>query len=398
MITRGRLLYEVAAWEFRRWFKLRDQVITLILSVVIGLVVWGGVTLVSRDRAGPVTVAVIGSDVLPFTLPEQSRIRLTPNDGRSERELRQAVTAEDLDGLLIIRNNTGATLLVREEPSWLPELQTSLTRERRGQTLTALDLSERDLAMVLAPYPIDVEYDDNVAGPTSRAAKVTAITIVVLMVFGVMLGLGLQFVAITGEKQLRVTEQIVSAISPQTWIDAKILGVSMVALVTLLTYALSILLFLAMSWLVGQDIPIPVGVVGPEVWLVLLPLGLAGFLFWNTFFAAVAATIDDPNTSARGSLMMLPILPVVLALVRLGSPDTALTQFLAIFPVTSPAFLPLRLMLTHVPLWEILAALILLVGSVAFMRRMAGKIFGAGILTYGKEPSWSEMIRWARSV
>jgi ABC-2 type transport system permease protein len=137
--------------------------------------------------------------------------------------------------------------------------------------------------------------------------------------------------------------------------------------------------------------------VGPEVWLVLIPLAALGFLFWNTAFAAVAATIDDPNTSARGGLMMLPLLAMVLAFLRIGNPDGALTQFLAVFPVTSPAFLTLRLMLTTVPVWEIILALVLLLAAVALMRRAAGKIFGMGILMYGKEPSWTEMLRWIRS-
>ena len=54
-------------------------------------------------------------------------------------------------------------------------------------------------------------------------------------------------------------------------------------------------------------------------------------------------------------------------------------------------------MLTTVPIWEMLLSLALLIGAVALMRRAAGKIFGMGILMYGKEPTWTEMLRWVRS-
>jgi len=54
-------------------------------------------------------------------------------------------------------------------------------------------------------------------------------------------------------------------------------------------------------------------------------------------------------------------------------------------------------MLTTVPIWEILLSLTLLIAAVAFMRRAAGKIFGMGILMYGKEPTWTEMLRSIRT-
>ena len=50
-----------------------------------------------------------------------------------------------------------------------------------------------------------------------------------LMMLGVFTGIAYQFIVITGEKQLRVTEQVVSAITPQMWIDGKILGISLLA-------------------------------------------------------------------------------------------------------------------------------------------------------------------------
>lgn len=396
-MARARLVYEVTIWEFRRWYKIRDQVITLVLSLVIGLAVWGGITLLSRNAAEPVTIAVQGREVLPLTLPQSGRITLVPDDGRSETALRQAVDNEEIDGLLLIETTDRARLVVKKDPVWLPELQATLTEARRARGLGNLGISSVQLAEVLAPYDVAVSYTASASEPTSRPVRITAVVILVLMLVGVMMGLAYQFVAITGEKQTRVTEQVVSAITAQTWIDGKILGISLVALATLLTYLVSIVIFLAMSWVVGRNIPIPLGVVGPEIWLVLIPLAALGFLFWNTAFAAVAATIDDPNTSARSGLMMLPLLSMGLVFLRIGNPEGALTQFLAVFPVTSPAFLTLRLMLTTVPVWEILLALVLLLAAVALMRRAAGKIFGMGILMYGKEPSWTEMLRWIRS-
>lgn len=396
-MNRGRLVYEVAIWEFRRWYKVRDQVKTLVFSLVIGVAVWGGITLLSRDQGAPVNLAVAGGDVLRFTLPQDGRIQFVPAEGRSRAELRRAVDEEEIDGLLLIESAGRASVLVRKEPTWLPELQETLTEARRAEGLRLLGISTEQLTTVLAPFDVEVTFSPGATEPTSGPVRVTAIVILILMIVGVFIGLAFQFVAITGEKQSRVTEQVVSAISPQTWIDGKILGVSAVALASLATYLVSIVLFVAISRVFGRDIPIPVGMVAPGIWLVLIPVALAGFLFWNTAFAAIAATIDDPNTSARGGLIMLPVIPLVLAFLRLDSPEGVLTQLFAVFPLTSPAFLTLRLMLTTVPTWEIVLALALLLVSVALMRRTAGKIFGMAILMYGKEPSWSEMSRWIRS-
>ena len=65
-MSRARLMYEVVIWEFWRWFKIRDQLLTLVTSLVVGLAVWGGIALVNRERGKPVTLAVVGRELLPF--------------------------------------------------------------------------------------------------------------------------------------------------------------------------------------------------------------------------------------------------------------------------------------------------------------------------------------------
>lgn len=387
---------DVARWEFRRWFKPRDQIMTLILSIVIGLAVWGGAALLDRSRSGPVTVAVLGGEDLPLAIPEDGRVQLEPAGGRARDELERALRSDELDGLLVISGETGFQLVAKRDPAWKPQLERALTAAKREAGVARLGLLEEDVMAILAPASLDVTLLDGGA-PAGRATRITAIGIILLMVLGVIMGMTYEFLSITGEKQLRVTEQIVTAIGTQRWIDGKILGTSFVSLGTMTTYAVSAVIFVGVSWLVGRDIPLPTDFISFSALATLVPIALGGFLFWNTAFAAIAATIDDPNSSARGGFLMLPAVPLALAVLAVNNPDALMTRVLSVFPLTSPAFLAVRLSMSTVPWWEILLALALLIGSVLVMRRAAGRIFALGILMYGKEPTWGEIVRWART-
>jgi ABC-2 type transport system permease protein len=287
--------------------------------------------------------------------------------------------------------------LVYKLPLWKSELAQYLTQARIQTRIRLLNITPDQFSDAFRSFSINVIFDENAHKPLSLAEKIAAGIVITLMLVSVILSLAYQFVAITGEKQLRVTEQIISAVSPQQWIDGKILGVSVYAFASLITYVISILIFVLFSGLFGPGWEIPVEITQPYIIVLLAFLGLCGLLFWNTFFAAFAATINDPNTSARGSLIFLPVVPtVIVVLLASKNPDTILMQVLSVFPVTSPAALASRLVLTEVQAWEIVAAFILLGISIWFMRIVAGKIFHLGVLMYGKEPSFKEILRWIR--
>lgn len=216
------------------------------------------------------------------------------------------------------------------------------------------------------------------------------------MLFGVFISLAYQLAAITGEKQLRITELVVSAISPQTWIDGKILGISLLSLVTMVFYSFGSIFFVMISAAFGSGWSIPVLINNPALVLLLLIISIIGFFFWNIFFTAIAATINDPNTSARGSIMFIPIIPVSLAYFAIANPNSGFIKFLSVFPVTSPTILSARLVLTEVPALEIIFSIILLFISMWYMRKLAAKIFATSILLSGKEPEWKEIMKWLR--
>ncbi len=64
--------------------------------------------------------------------------------------------------------------------------------------------------------------------------------------------------------------------------------------------------------------------------------------------------------------------------------------------LVSPIVAILRTALTKIPLWEIMASVLLLAIAVWVVIMMAARVFRIGMLMYGKPASLSEIWRWAR--
>ncbi len=395
-MTRGQMLWEITRWELLRWFKVKDLIRTVVISSLLGLVVWGGLALVER-YGGAVKIAVLNFEALPFELPPGSDLEIDASSWSSEAEAFRALEARQIDAVLRLKTADSAELVVTREPVWQGDLVAALSAKSRELKLRISGLEPGQLAELVAPIEMTTVYHETADPPSTLEEKVVAGLLVGLMMLGVFTGIAYQFVVITGEKQLRVTEQVVSAISPQMWIDGKILGISLLAFLTTVTYVVSGLVFVLVSKVFGTGVEIPLKMGDPVLWIGLSSLALGGFLMWNTFFGLIAATTDDPNTSARGSFMLLPLLPLAIAFMGLAQPDAAWMRILSILPPTSPTLLTLRWVLTEVPMWEVVLALVLLAVATRMLRRAAGKVFGLAILMYGKEPSWRETLRWIRA-
>jgi ABC-type uncharacterized transport system ATPase subunit len=271
-----------------------------------------------------------------------------------------------------------------------------LVMNHRRQRLAEAGWTEQALDRVLAAPELEVHFLDPRRGRVGRAEKVVAGAAVGLVLVTLFTSLAYLLTGITGEKQLRVTESVLAAIRPQAWIDGKILGITAYSLSGAVNFLLgSLALTLAGTWASGHVVAL--AVIRPSFLVVLAVTSGLGLLLWNCFLAAVAATVDDPNTSSRSGWLFLPILPMTLSLAVFKDPDAWFSRFLAVLPVTSLPALPVRFVLSDPGIWEITVAWGLLVLAVALTRRLAGKIFEIGMLLYGKEPTLTEILRWARS-
>lgn len=377
----------VAGWEFRRYFKWKDQVAGLVIFGVLSLLGYGASRLATGGRT--LTVAAVGIDLVA---PEGGRLRVVAAspDSASQEAL---LDTGDVNGILLRRTDGTFELKVRKDPRFLPVLQAALADVVRRERMSSAGISEAQLAMIMAPPVLDVSFSDPTRQRTGRAERLVAGVFLFLVILAVFTSMAYLLTGITGEKQLRVTESITAIVPPQAWIDGKILGIGAYAMTTILNMMIGGAL-LAVVGKYAWGFAIPEVIVRPGVLLLLVAYSVLALAMWNAAFAAFASTIDDPNTSTRTSVMFLPMIPLVMTFGVLRDPDGLASRILSLVPLTSPSAMPIRVILSNPGAAEIAVSLALLAAMAWLFRRLAGRVFEVGMLMYGKEPSLREMWRW----
>ncbi len=386
----------VAHWEFLRFASTKDLVVGMLVMAGI----YGGAQLVgdfARGRAAEQrTVAVLSAPAFGLEAPLRlGGFQLVP-EARGQAFADSLLLAGDLAAVIVPRED-GWQLRVEHDRSWQDLLRNHASALARQQELRRLDLEPHVLEVLETPPEVTtvlIGADADAAG--GRPGVLVVVIVVGVMLLGLFTGLGYVFVAITGEKTQRTTEALLSVLSPQEWIDGKILGLTGVVLVTLISYLAAWFLWQVVDWrFLGGTFSLPSGVDGMDLALSLL-FAAGGFAFWFTLFALVAATINDPNTSSRGALMFLPFIPLSVVFAGLDSPDAGWMRALSLIPGVSPSAMPLRILRGDPGPADVLISLALLVASAAALRWAAGRVFGVSMLMTGKEPGVREVWRWLR--
>ncbi|MFZ0282030.1 MAG: ABC transporter permease [Bacteroidales bacterium] len=124
---------------------------------------------------------------------------------------------------------------------------------------------------------------------------------------------------------------------------------------------------------------------------------ITGYLLYASIFAAIGSAVDNETETQQ---FMLPVtIPIILALmVAMGTmqnPESSLSFWCSLIPLTSPIVMVARLPF-GVPFWQLAVSMVLMVVTFIAFVWMAAKVYRTGILMYGKKTSWKEMWKWLR--
>lgn len=388
MISRQSLI--VARWEFLRFFKWKQQLVSylLMLGVMAAVALWSFFTDESRQQyriAVPAGFAIDNTEQFQFQRPSIS----------VEAQLAQLQSDESWHAVLT-SSDSGLVIHTQSGKKWLSQLEQVLQQYYRKQAAVGMGLTDDQLAQLEQPLAIDTQYLDQSYKGKDTPEKMIAIGALLLLFIGLTTAFGQVLMSITGEKQQRVTEQLYAILTPQQWMDGKVLGHSLSALKAMFTSALVMLLtFAVVSVFAEKSFDLAWLDISVVLWLI--PFALLGVVLCASFMGAIAASIDDPNNSGKGAVMMITWLPMLFTYLVIDSPSGWGMTLLSYLPLTSFAAMPVKLAMVELAWWQPLLSLLLLLATVWWMRRVAGRVFLRGMQLYGKEPSWGEIVRWALS-
>lgn len=242
-----------------------------------------------------------------------------------------------------------------------------------------------------------------------------------LLIYGQMV-----MTSIIEEKNNRVLELVVTSVRPFQLMLGKIAGVGLVAVTQLVVWA--VLIGIGATVIVPALIPAeameqfnavqagdlsgieagdleviqglaqaldPGFLLGIFIWLTIFLVG--GFLLYASIFAAIGSAVESVQDASQfTSFAMIPIiLGIVFGQTAAANPDSALSFWSSLFPLTSPMVMMSRLPF-GVDTWELILSAAVLLLSTVFFIWLAGKIYRVGIFMYGKKPTVKDLIRWAR--
>ncbi|MEL7478520.1 MAG: ABC transporter permease [Pseudomonadota bacterium] len=386
----------VAKWEFMQFFKWKQELIakSIMLLLALGMYLWHNQVLYQPEPQKIVS----NIELVDLQLSDDFVLR---SEAKSKDALVEAVKSGEIDGALIFKSETlpqQVTLYSQGIMSWQTDLQAQLNDYARSNAAASLNLDTEQLALLEQPLQFETNYLDEAIKDAMQQSSFTANGLLILMAIGVFMTFGQVFVAITGEKQQRVTEQLYSCMDAKTWIEGKIIGQMLHAIKAMTTTVFTALLGFAFVQVIlkGQSLDLSIFDFSVLPWFILFVL--VGIYMCTAFIAAIAAAIDDPNHSGKTAFMMIPLIPIIVGFMMMDSPSSLAVTVLSYFPLTGFVFMPMKMALIEVPFWQVVIAFVSSVIGCVLIRNMAARMFKMGMTMYGKEPDFKTMMKWAISV
>jgi ABC-2 type transport system permease protein len=333
----------------------------------------GNITLVQYDTANDATDALIKGDISEyFVIPQNYISTGVVNDYTLRKQLAPspavwAAINHFLVNNLLAGKVSAATVARIESPS-------NLVTTRLTET-GAVAPEQGGYANLIIPFVFGI---------------LLALSIIVSSTY-LLQGLG-------EEKENRVMEVLLSSVSARQLLTGKVLGIGAAGLVQVAFWIISapLLLSLASSSIGGLISTIQL----PPSFIVL---AVVYFILGYSLFAVISAAIGAISSGSREGQQLIGVftIPMLIPLwftsLLMFFPDNPAWIFFAIFPLSAPVEVIMRLGVSAIPVWQLVASIGVMVLTIVGGLLLTTRIFRTYLLMYGKRPAIGDVIRNLRS-
>jgi len=420
-----RRILKVAQREYIETAKTKTFIIGILMTpVIIGAIIFF-TSRISGDKAGPRPPIRVAVTDLSKTLAEDIKTSFDDYNKRNPNrqfllqrlDVQQDANAVEAQGKAKLRNGQLDVYIVLDEdilegpgkihfythkpkPAnldafWTIENLFKKAVEDRRYEIEQLD---QKLLARLRNVPIErleigaADGQEQVQSQAHRIAGMMVPFFFMYLIFMGMVGTGQHMLSsIIEEKNSRIIEVLLSALSPFQLMAGKILGLAGIGLTVMALWSAAA--YAAARW---QGLNVDVT---PKMMVYFVIYYILGYLLFSailTGIGSVCNTIKETQ-SLMMPVMLIFIIPMIAWFKLVQSPDGTLARVLSFVPPVTPMVMVLRLAAgSNVWFVEIAASILLLAVAVLLVIWAAAKIFRTGILMYGKRPGPLEILRWLR--
>ena len=403
----------IAKWEFVEKVKRKSFLISMIITPVflIGMAIIP--TLLANtdenttkpigvlDETGIYSVQLIDrleNETLENGLPRFVVMNLTLRFNSAEKQKMYSdslVYTGTIKGYLLIKNSDGNSPALEYRSKALGNFQDlNVIEESFNYVATIINLSSsgydpgiiNNLVSKIDVKTIKLSKEgDEEADFLTTFFSSYALLMMLLML--ILFAGGMLVRSLVEEKSNRIMEVLLSSCSADDLLTGKVIGLGGLGL------------FQIIIWSVFGFVLVGTSIISIEIFNnigIQLIYFLLGYILFTAIFVGVGSIVTTEHEAQQmtGYISILLLIPILIAIQIIQSPDSIIAKVLSYFPLTSPPLMILRLNVYNPPPAEIIITITILLLSIYIVIKISSKIFRIGILSYGKRPSFKELKSW----
>lgn len=306
-----------------------------------------------------------------------------------EATARQRTAAGQLEGFFVIPPDyleSGKVTYIKPEINMVTEIVQQGTLDE----LINYNLMGADQQLYLRynnPVTYNYQYLDPETADTrdqeSLATFLTPYAIIILFYVLILASSSFMLSSVGKDKENKTIEILLTSVSPMDLFMGKLLGHGTASLLQMLTWGGALAIITKLG---GTSIPFLQGIDIPnQVYLFGVPYFLLGFFLFGSLMAGVGALAPNLREGNQSSFIItLPLIFIFFVINQIiSTPNSFLSTFLSIFPLTSPVVMMARLAIGSVAVWQIALSLLVLMATVYLTIRGVSNLFSSQYLLSG---------------
>lgn len=395
-------LGKVFKFEFLNLVRRRSFMLMIILVPLIPSLLFFLLGMLNDDQTQSIT-QIFTSEVanpLPIGVVDQSGIVTDYPDWLTNGALvevvdevtaRQRTAANQLEGFFVIAPDyleSGKVTYIKPEISMITEI----VQQGALDELINYNLMGADQQLYLRytnPVTYRYEYLDPETADTrdqdSAASFLVPYAIMMLFYMLILISSSFMLNAVGKDKENKTIEILLTSASPMDLFLGKLLGYGAASLLQMMAWGSAVVLFMNLG---GQSFPFLQGVsLSNQIVFLGIPYFILGFFLYGSLMAGIGAMAPNLREGNSSSFILtLPLIFIFLIINQLiGEPNSFLSVFLSIFPLTSSVVMMTRLAIGSVPIWQLALSLGVLIATVYLVVRGVSNLFSSQTLLTGEK-------------